>query len=571
MFKFASKARPLLIPARRIRNYSQQHPRPTERHEDEVVGVEPAVSRYAIGASVFLLGGLSYYIYSEFRPALSPHLPWGGSEPAEPTKAEREARETARRQRQVRAQMAPKSDLTAEEQLKWAWTHPGLYAIGSNEFGLADPQHPGIFPGLKCAVPGLEGRLIRSAAFARTHAAAIDSSGSLFQWGTGFAGDAPHAPRCTLRDASICEVAATDDFVVARDRKSRIRVLRGRSAADTEIDASGAALSFEPRLGWRESVVSMSAGRSHVAVITDHGHVYTAALDASGNARGQLGHGSDAIVPTLTLRRIESEHRFASAACGAEHTLLLTDTGDVLGCGANDFGQLATGAYHPGTTTVPELAPLARLWRSGAVRPRDARVVDIAAGAATSYAQISQGGALQLLAWGRGIDGQLGNGTLTHIQGTPTLVPALSGRQEFDHESQARRPLGVRALVAGANHALAVCDNRSNVVLDTSGAAVDASPLFGHDVFVWGSNAAGQCAPGRRHRFATPEPAPLLYTPSGLPAAGSELRLQAAPPQWISTARLRGADPGSLPKTVLVEQAFVAGPDITAAFLRPCK
>ncbi|KAJ2589582.1 hypothetical protein IWW49_002422 [Coemansia sp. RSA 1797] len=554
----------------RIRSYTQRRTQSPSQYDGEIVGVEPVVSPLAVGASVVFVGGLFYYMYSEHRQTIASFLPFLGSPASEPSassKPEQDARDKIRKQR---AQMVPKSELTAAEQLKWAWTHPGLYVIGSNEFGLADPQHPGSVSGIKCAVPGLEGKLIRSAAFSKTHAAAVDSSGALFQWGTGFAGNAPHTPTCTLKDASICEVAATDHFVVLRDNKSRIRVLSGSNAPNQLGSNTDVTLSFEPRLGWRESVVSMSAGRSHIAVTTNSGHVYTAALDKDGNSRGQLGHGSSTVVQPLQLHRIQSDLRFTSTACGDEHTLLLTNDGDVLGCGANDFGQLATGAYSSGKATMRELAPLPRLWKNGFLRPQDAYAVGIAAGAATSYAQIVQGEARRVLAWGRGIDGQLGTGTLTHMQGVPVVIPELSDREEFDEALQARRPLGLRSLITGANHALAVCDNHSNVVLDKSGASVNASPLFGHDVVVWGSNAFGQCEPGRRHRFAEPaHPPPLFTSTSG--NLDNKLPLQAAPPQWIESAQLRDADSSSLPKKVLVEQMFVAGPDVTAAFLRSCK
>ncbi|KAJ1749013.1 hypothetical protein LPJ79_004068 [Coemansia sp. RSA 1821] len=574
MFRFACR-RQLLMPGNRqaahtsrlIRQYSQQQQQ-QGKYDGEVLGVDPQVSSVTKAVGAVFVGGLGYYIYSEYNSTIAPYLPWSGQgalKDAALAAADHEAKDKTRKQRQQRETLMPKSDLGPEEQLKWAWTHPGVYVTGSNEYGLADPHSPSALSGVKCAVPGLEGKLIRSAAFSKTHAAAVDSDGCVYQWGTGFAGNKSHLPVCTLKDSNICQVATSENYVVVRDRTSRIRLLSGTDGINNAEPP--ASLKFEPALGWRESVVSLEAGRSHIAVTTSSGNVYTAALDGSGNARYQLGHGFSTEVKPLVLQRVQSDQQFVSAACGADHTLLLTAKGDVLGCGANDFGQLATGSYRVDTTTVRELVMLPKLWNNGPVRPQDARAVSIAAGAATSYAQIAQGSTLQLLAWGRGIDGQLGNRTFTHMQGTPVSIDALSGHEELDADRK-RRAIGLRALVSGADHAIAVRDNSTNVVADKSGAAVSTLPLFGYDVLVWGNNSAGQCIPERRHRFSEPEHPPLLYT-SLSKRTEAVSRLQAAPPQWVAAADMQNANVGKLPKKLLVEQAFAAGEQVTAAYLRP--
>ncbi|KAJ2848885.1 hypothetical protein IWW36_003021 [Coemansia brasiliensis] len=534
----------------------------------EVLGVDPQASPVTKAVGAVFAGGLAYYIYSEYGFSFAPYLPWseqGALNDGEIAAADREAKERARRQRQQREKMMPKSELGPDEQIKWAWTHPGIYVTGSNEYGLADPRSPSALTGITCAVPGLEGKLFRSAAFSKTHAAAVDRDGCVYQWGTGFAGNKSHLPVCTLKDPAICEVATSENFVIVRDRKSRIRLLSGTNGINNAESPTN--LKFEPALGWRESVVSLAAGRSHIAVTTSSGNVYTAALDARGNTRYQLGHGSSSGVKPLVLQRVQSNQHFVSAACGADHTLLLTAKGDVLGCGANDFGQLATGEYRVNTTTVCELSMLPKLWNNGPFRPQDTRAVTIAAGAATSYAQVAQGSNLKLLAWGRGIDGQLGNRTFAHMQGTPVSISAFSDREELD-ASRKRRAIGIRTLAAGAEHVVAVCDNSTNVVPDKSGAAVNTLPLFGYDVLVWGNNSAGQCIPERRHRFSEPEHPPLLYTSSSK-RTDAVSRLQAAPSQWVPTAIMQSANVGKLPKKLLVEQAFAAGVQVTASYLRP--
>ncbi|KAJ1719127.1 hypothetical protein LPJ53_006050 [Coemansia erecta] len=565
-----------LLHATRLLRTTPPSPAPGDAEE-----APPHVSSYAVGATVFLIGGLSYYLYSEYGHVVTDRLPFGASPDVSGSlsEADRRAKDEARRQRRLRAAMVPKSAMGAAEQVNWAWTHPGLYVTGSNQHGLIDPLHPGSGSGFKAAVVGFEGKVLRSAAFATTHAAAVDIDGSVFQWGTGFVGaESPHRPVSTMRDPTIRTLAASNDYIAVLDTKSRVRLLPGSAGGATSKNP--VSLAFEPRLGWRENVVSLSAGEDHLAVTTTCGNVYTCSLADQGNDRFQLGHSQNGTdTKPFVLKRIASDRKFSAAVCGGRHTLLLADDGNVYGCGANDFGQLAMGSYSEGTTTIRDLVPLRKLWKNGYFDPATARAELLAAGSATSYIQIRQGNDLKLVSCGRGIDGQLGSGALVHMQGTPVAVDALSGKHEYDQDSRSRRPLGIRSISASGDHVVAVCDNQTNVTLDKSGAAVDKVPLYGYDVLVWGSNKLGQCIPDRRHRLAEPaHPLPLYRSlleskkpedPDFAP------RLQAAPAQWIHESSFgepsNKADTKSSSRSgskVLVEQTFVAGPEITAAYLR---
>ncbi|KAJ2749909.1 hypothetical protein H4S06_004505 [Coemansia sp. BCRC 34490] len=555
-----------------------------------------------MGATVFCTGGLAYYMYSEYKPAIHRYMPWldhlpfSGNSKTKTDQAKIDVIEKqARAQRRKRVDMVPKSSLEPTQQVNWAWSNPGLYLTGSNEYGLIDPLHPDSGVGYKAAVPGLQGKLLRSAAFAKTHAAAVDADGNLYQWGTGFVGgNLPHKPVCTLHDSSVREVATSKAFVAVLDSKSRVRILRGDNSqvdnmASVAKDPCGF-VEFKPRLGWREHVVSISAGEDHLAARTSSGNVYTCALGASGNDRHQLGH-SAASVPSDTnniepfvLMRIQSKHLFSSVVCGGRHTLLQTTDGEVYGCGANDFGQLAMGPYAKENATVRQLTPLRRIWTNSLFDKEGSRAESISAGSATSYVHIREGASRKLVSFGRGIDGQLGNGSMSHIQGTPVVVRELSDKQEYDLASKQQQPLGIRSMSAAGDHIVVVCDNQTNVTLDGSGNSFNKHPLYGYDVLVWGNNESGQCIPDRKHRISAPAHPPLLYkhisqksdpgnrfSTSSKDDVTGAFRLQAAPKQWVLGASFNGSESHSgSSKKYLVEQVFVAGPDVTAAFLKQC-
>ena len=88
----------------------------------------------------------------------------------------------------------------------------------------------------------------------------------------------------------------------------------------------------------------------------------------------------------------------AKAACGLHHTLLLDASGRVLGCGANELGQLGRAAA-PETRAQQELGDVL-----GADAPPVAALV---CGKDHALAVTRQQG--QLWGWGAGMDYQLGN------------------------------------------------------------------------------------------------------------------------------------------------------------------
>jgi alpha-tubulin suppressor-like RCC1 family protein len=86
-------------------------------------------------------------------------------------------------------------------------------------------------------------------------------------------------------------------------------------------------------------MVACAAGESHTVLLSASWHVFT----VGDGTRGKLGHGNER--SQLTPRRMEALMglKIASVATGHNHTLLITETGLLYGCGANSHGQLGMG------------------------------------------------------------------------------------------------------------------------------------------------------------------------------------------------------------------------------------
>lgn len=87
--------------------------------------------------------------------------------------------------------------------------------------------------------------------------------------------------------------------------------------------------------------------------------------------------------------------KIASVACGAEHTLIVTDDGEVLSCGVGEYGRLGGGSSED-TYTPSSLDSLLS---------NDVHIIQAAAGTNHSMALSKEG---HVYSWGRNDAGQLG-------------------------------------------------------------------------------------------------------------------------------------------------------------------
>ena len=219
--------------------------------------------------------------------------------------------------------------------------------------------------------------------------------------------------------------------------------------------------------GLSSGVASVSAGGAQACAVLTSG-----ALKCWGfNFHGQLGDGTttDSLTPVQVSGLTSG---VASATIGDRHACALLTSGSVKCWGKNSSGQIGNGLTDP--ATIYQVPTQVTGLTSG--------VVAITAGMEFNCALLSTG-AVQC--WGRGDDGQLGNGTTT-FSNVPVQVTGLTG--------------GVVAITAGDAHACALMN---------SGA-----------VKCWGSNLAGQLGNGTETASNVPVDVIGLDVPAKAVAAG---------------------------------------------------
>jgi alpha-tubulin suppressor-like RCC1 family protein len=186
----------------------------------------------------------------------------------------------------------------------------------------------------------------------------------------------------------------------------------------------------------------VTAGSSHSASISRRGELYTWGLASSG----ELGHGGWTPIEVPVPRMILSLNRtrVVSVCAGANHTLAISEAGQLWSCGRGRHGQLGHGHFHDeGVLTLVDSI-------------RGERIVSAAAGKAHSMALAADG---KIFTWGDARHGQLGHQQLAALMQAPNPQPiAIPFPQPIAslEPAKLRPPQRVTAIAAGGDHSMAV-------------------------------------------------------------------------------------------------------------------
>lgn len=264
------------------------------------------------------------------------------------------------------------------------------------------------------------------------HSLAVTTHGEIYSWGSGPTGELGHGYKLT------------------QDTPTKITKLP------------------EPKLNFK----SVAAGHRHSLALTDDGQLY-----AWGNNQfGQLGLGH--MKPTDRPEKINIEYKgvlkFIDIAAGADHSLALSDKGEIWSWGANSAGQLGQGDTK--NLLLPKIIDM-----GNTDGPNDIYFNKISAGEYVSGALSRKG---KVFTWGAGSHGRLGHGDRTN-QLKPKLV------EFFEAENMSMQTISV-----AYNHS----------------AALNASGLL----YMWGAALHGELAGNDPiHRYRSLKPT-LVNTPGAV-------------------------------------------------------
>eukprot|EP00878_Enallax_costatus_P034396 GHUV01038130.1.p1 GENE.GHUV01038130.1~~GHUV01038130.1.p1 ORF type:complete len:576 (+),score=117.41 GHUV01038130.1:80-1807(+) len=187
----------------------------------------------------------------------------------------------------------------------------------------------------------------------------------------------------------------------------------------------------------------VAAGSDYTASITRRGQLLSFGL----GSRGELGHelpSAEVPYPMRSILASRPNVRIVSVACGASHTLAISEQGSVFSCGRNQDGQLGNASFLDGMQLQP------------VVGIRGQRVVSCAAGASHSLALASDG---SLYSWGSGKFGQLGHSSLQAvymIAAEQAIVLASPQKIAVLEPANLKPWERITSIAAGAHHACAV-------------------------------------------------------------------------------------------------------------------
>jgi alpha-tubulin suppressor-like RCC1 family protein len=250
-----------------------------------------------------------------------------------------------------------------------------------------------------------------------SYSLALTSTGQVLAWGLNAVGQLGNGTTTASTTpvkvslpagTTVKEIAAGDAHSLART--STGQVLAWGFNADGELGDGTTIDRHRPvsvALPPGVTVTGIAAGEFHSLAVTSTG----GALAWGFNNQGELGNGTEQPSDVPVPVSLSAGTAVKAVIAGCEHSLAITSTGQVLAWGFNADGELGDGTTTNRTT--PVLASLPAGTTVKAIRAGCSHTVALTSGA-------------QILAWGLGDNGRLGDGG-TESSSLPVLVKLPAG------------------------------------------------------------------------------------------------------------------------------------------------
>ncbi|EGR26934.1 phosphatidylinositol 3- and 4-kinase family protein, putative [Ichthyophthirius multifiliis] len=300
----------------------------------------------------------------------------------------------------------------------------------------------------------------------------IDINGQIYVWPTqkldaNFSGDPKDNRRekiqqiTTQKEDTFTQICTTQSYLWALNQKGEVYQWNIQQQKEGQQQIPIVDIKSKKKLtSLSEKIKQISSGEDHLLFLTQAGDIYTLGDDTYGQCG--LGASNRVPCPPFKERRVKNprkvnalDAKVVKVACGKNHSLAVTQEGNLYGWGLNQNMQLSQELeFSKGEE------PLVCLYEPLQIKKNleFSKIVDVAAGEAhTMIVSVNrQNEETEVFGCGYNNKGELGVGLLRHICDVEK-VDGLSNFKIQDKDGQYKN-VRIKKIVCGDRHCLALID-----------------------------------------------------------------------------------------------------------------